>query len=133
MESDQVDSQNLIDRAAALALELHSLDILSRGDSIADETSAVQIDQDAVAHAYEIGKDAIQEPAARKAICAALRSTGDDLKDIAKTVAAALLPLSLAGVVALPVTPLALAAAAVLVYRLGVAAYCSNVNRIQED
>jgi len=75
----------------------------------------------------------LQKKAAKRAVCVALGSGSDDLKDVTKTVGAALLPLAVTSVVTLPLVPVAFAAAGVVVFRMGVAAYCADVKQEKSD
>jgi hypothetical protein len=61
----------------------------------------------------------------RRAICAVLTSSTKDAFDIAKLLTPILLPLSLAGTIAIPAAPVAYAALSIIVARMGVAAFCS--------
>jgi hypothetical protein len=64
----------------------------------------------------------------KQAVCAAAMSGSADLKDLTKLVGAALLPLMLTGAVSLPLTPLALAAVGIVLFRMSVASYCADAN-----
>jgi hypothetical protein len=97
---------------------------LARYEPIRDETGAVvddveKLKDDAAARIAKSGLKAF--------ICPLLRSTSHDISEIAKVVAASLLPLSLAHTIDLPLNPLIYAAIALLIFNSGVAAFCSEV------
>jgi hypothetical protein len=74
----------------------------------------------AKAHAEELIK---QHPVLDR-LCPAMKSVSGDLAEVAKTVAAAMLPLSLGPQAILPLTPLVFGALAVVVFRVGVRTVC---------
>lgn len=68
----------------------------------------------------------IQQPNVRQRLCAALLSGTGDAFDIGKTLVPILIPLSLAGTIAVPVTPVVVAAVALTIARMGVGAFCTE-------
>jgi hypothetical protein len=76
----------------------------------------------AISHA----KHLLNDPTAKARICEAVKACAEDIREIAKVLSAALLPLALAGTIALPITPLAFAALAFVVARAGVHAICAD-------
>jgi hypothetical protein len=128
MTTDTFDEDAFIARVSSLTVQLNNAQIFSSGYSLAEGGTA-QLNQQAVDNAVEQAESELEKQAAKKAVCAALESTGDDLTDIAKVVAAALLPLVASGVIILSLTPLAFATAALVVYKTGVSAYCSDLDR----
>lgn len=71
-------------------------------------------------------KAQVSQPAARKAICKALRSLSGDTWDIAKGMTGALAALALTGAITIPAVPFAIAIAAIVVARMGAAALCAE-------
>ena len=82
--------------------------------------------EQAEAYAKEIIK---QQPQIRERICEALKSVNDDAKDIAKIICAALLPLSITGVITLPLTPIVCLGIGLVVWRAGTSGFCTGVGR----
>ena len=68
-----------------------------------------------------------QHPQIRVRICEALKSVNEDAKDLAKIVCAALIPLSLAGTIALPLTPIVCVGVGLVVWRAGTSGFCTGV------
>lgn len=71
-------------------------------------------------------KAQVSQPAARKAICKALKSLSGDTWDIAKGMTGALAALALTGAITIPAVPFAIAIAAIVVARMGAAALCAE-------
>jgi hypothetical protein len=69
-------------------------------------------------------KDAAGSLSLRQLLCPSLRTTADDLREVAKVVGAAMLPLSFVPGTQFALTPLVAAAVAVVVFRAGTAAFC---------
>jgi hypothetical protein len=65
-----------------------------------------------------------QHPMIRVRICEALKSVNEDAKDLAKILCTALIPLSLAGAIALPLSPLASWGIGLVVWRAGTSGFC---------
>jgi hypothetical protein len=70
-----------------------------------------------------------KHPLIRVRICEALKSVNDDAKDLAKIVCAALIPLSIAGTIALPLTPLICLGVGLVVWRAGTNGFCSGLDQ----
>lgn len=92
---------------------------IGRGESAA--VSPEEIER-AKAHA----EDLIKQPTVIQRLCPALKSVSDDLGEVAKIVAATMLPLALGPQAILPITPLAFGALSVVVVRAGVRSLCSE-------
>ncbi|VAX12461.1 hypothetical protein MNBD_GAMMA24-331 [hydrothermal vent metagenome] len=120
-----VDEIEFLNQVENLAIELYAAQALSKSSSMA-KPPPVGIDRDAISDAREAAEAELAKTSVRQTLCAALRSTSNNIRDVTKVVAAALLPLSQAGVIALPLTPIAFAAVAVIVFDIGVAAYCAD-------
>lgn len=69
----------------------------------------------------------VNSVAVKSKICAGIKSATNNVKEIAKIVLASLLPLSLAGTIAVPLTPMLLAAVILTVLDSGIAAYCDGI------
>ena len=65
----------------------------------------------------------------RNRIREALKTSSEDLREMTKVIGAALLPLMITGAIALTRHPLGIAVAALIVYRAGISAYCSDISR----
>jgi hypothetical protein len=90
-----------------------------RGESTAVPSEEIER---AKAHA----EDLIKQPTVIERLCPALKAVSDDLGEVAKIVAAAMIPLALGPQAILPLTPLAFGALAVIVVRVGVRSLCSE-------
>jgi hypothetical protein len=62
----------------------------------------------------------------RQHICPSLKVLSDDAKDYAKVIAAAILPISIAGTIPIPLNPLLFAALAVVIARMGIKTFCPD-------
>jgi hypothetical protein len=69
------------------------------------------------------------QPLIRERICEVLKSVNEDAKDLAKIVCAALLPLSIAGTIAIPMTPVLLMGIGLVVWRAGTSGFCAGYNQ----
>lgn len=69
-----------------------------------------------------------QQPQIQMRICEALKSVNNDAKDIAKIVCAALIPLSVSGVIALPLTPIVCFGVGLVIRRAGTSGFCAGVS-----
>ena len=125
MTLNEVNETDLINQVSNLAADLYSWKVLSRSKSIA-EPPLNEVDQSKLAQASDLAKNEIFKPFVKEALCAALKATSNNIRDVARVVAATLLPLSIAGTISLPATPLAFAAAAVILFDIGVAAFCAD-------
>ena len=122
---NNVDRTGFLNQVENLAAELYAAQTLSKSSSMA-KPPPVGIDREAISEAMDAAEAELTKAFVKKRLCAALRSTSSNIRDTAKVVAAALMPLSLTGVIALPLTPIAFAAAAVIVFDMGVATYCAE-------
>jgi hypothetical protein len=68
----------------------------------------------------------VHQSGVRQRICAALTSGTGDAFDVGKILVPVLVPLSLAGTIAVPLTPIVTAAIALVIARMGVAAFCKD-------
>lgn len=66
----------------------------------------------------------LQQPSIKERLCPALRSVSDDIRDVAKIVSAAMLPLALVPGSVIPLSPLVFAAVALVIVRAGVNSIC---------
>ena len=121
----QINKEDILNQAVLLATDLYAAKVLSKASSLS-ETSSEEIDPRQLKETVKIVNKELGNAQARKAICAALGSVKNDIRDVAKVVGAVLLPLSLSGVIAIPTTPLALAVASLIVFNAGVSAFCSE-------
>ena len=125
------DREKFIENVVDLSIGLQRAHERSSGFGFGEGAPA-EVNKETVERAEESAKQELGKPEVKRALCAALESTGDDLVDVAKVVSAALLPLAASGVIGLGVTPLAFAVTALLIYRAGVASYCVGV-RVKDD
>jgi hypothetical protein len=87
-----------------------------------------QLDPSAVSTAMKEAQQIVSDISLKQRICSALKSATKDLTDIAKTVAAVLLPLSLSGAVAISLSPIVYAGVALIIFTSGVAAFCAGIS-----
>ena len=133
--STSINEQDLLNQAALIAADLYAERVLSGASSFSeipcDEVAGVDVRK--VDETVTSVKKELENIQARKAICAALESAKNDVRDVAKVVGAALLPLSLSGVVAIPLTPLAFGVAGLIVFSAGVSVFCSGLSVDKKD
>jgi magnesium-transporting ATPase (P-type) len=128
----QINENDLLHQAALLAADLYAEEVLSKASSLS-KTSHNRIDSHEVRESMKSVKKELDKSAqARKAICAGLSSVKNDIREVTKIVGAALLPLSLSGVIAIPITPLEFAVAGLIVFDAGVSAFCSEFKSEKE-
>jgi len=72
----------------------------------------------------EQSKERIEDKSIKARLCAALKSTTNDLIEIAKVVIAVLLPLSLAPHLLIPTIPIIYAGISLVIYNAGVKSLC---------
>jgi hypothetical protein len=124
---DIAEQRELLEQAGALALRLNATQILSSGKGMAQLIS-LGLEPRAVEETQRAAKTQLQDDRVRERICEALKTSSEDLREMAKVIGAALLPLMITGVIALPATPLGIAVAALIVYRAGISAYCASTS-----
>jgi hypothetical protein len=66
----------------------------------------------------------LAQPSVRDRLCPALKSVSDDIREVAKVVSAAMLPLALIPGSVIPLSPLVFAAFAVVIVRAGIKSIC---------
>jgi hypothetical protein len=71
--------------------------------------------------------DLLQRPTVRQQLCRPLRSVSEDIREVAKVVGAALLPLSLTPAAVIPVSAVLFGAVAVMIVRAGISSVCAGV------
>ena len=127
-------SEDLVASAVSLAIKLYAWEINSGGSGLTeDEKTLNGIDSSEITNTEILAKKELEKPTTKKRICAALTIVGNDLSEVTKVVSSALIPLSLSGVIAIPLTPLALAVSGLIVFKSGVAAYCSFEGKIEKE
>jgi hypothetical protein len=122
---DKVDPNHFLNTAANLAQEIHTRKLILSSVAMAESHQKELLD---LAEAEKTAEMLLSRHELNAANCAALSTTTSDLKDVTIASGSVLLPLVYSGVVSLPLTPLAFAAVGVLIFRGGVAAYCSKFN-----
>lgn len=90
------------------------------------QVSVSQADREEQISAAHVAMEVVAQRTIRRRICAALQAGTNDAFEIGKVLTPILLPLSLAGTIAIPPTPIALAAVSLIVARIGVAAFCAG-------
>jgi hypothetical protein len=128
----QINEKDLLNQTVLLAADLYSAKVLSKASSLS-ETSREEIDSHEFEETVKSVNKELENVQARKAICAALGSVKNDIRDVAKVVGAVLLPLSISGVVAIPTTPFAFAVAGLIVFDVGVSVFCSEFPSDKKD
>jgi len=73
-----------------------------------------------------LAKKIADQPSIRSRICASLQAASANVKEIAKLIVASALPLIHTGVLQITLTPMLVAAAAILILDSGLAAYCKE-------
>jgi hypothetical protein len=121
----QINAHELADQTSNLAADLYSWTVLSRAKSMAEPLPAA-INEPELRHVEAQAKEDLAKPFVKRALCAALKATTNNIREVAKVVCAVLLPLSLAGTITLTATPLAFAVVAVILFDGGVAAFCAD-------
>ena len=84
--------------------------------------------QEAIDNASEAAKEAILKPSILRYICPALSSVTGDVFEISKILVGVLVPLSIAGAIAIAWNPLVIAAGAFLITRAGITSICKDVD-----
>ncbi len=74
----------------------------------------------------DLAPQIVTRPDVKAYLCPALKSGTNDVYDIAKTITPILVPMILAGTIAIPLNPVLFAASAVVIARMGVASFCSD-------
>ena len=93
--SSHINEKEILHQAALLAADLYADHMLSRASSLS-KTSHKGIDsRDFRQSVTSVKKEFEKNVQARKAICTALGSVKNDIREVTKVVVAALLPLSL--------------------------------------
>jgi hypothetical protein len=129
----QMNEKDLLHQAVLLAANLYAEEMLSKSSSLS-KTSHKGIDSHEFKQSVKSVKKELENNAqARKAVCAALGSVKYDIREVTKVVGGVLLPLSLSGVIAIPITPLAFAVAGLIVFDAGVSAFCSEFTLGKKD
>jgi hypothetical protein len=126
MPKSDIDPKELGDTAAGLAVQLFAWKTATETKAVSEgKDPPAGISSDDFEQASEVAEKELGKPEVKSKLCAALESAGKDLVEVTKIVAAVICPLSIAGAVTIPLTPLAIAAAALVVFRMGVSAYCT--------
>jgi hypothetical protein len=129
---DSMDLDRFSTQAAIVAERLQIEDLMSSSRAAAADSPSHSPEQDrqyrkSVDQAISQAESVVSRKDILARLCPALRSASDDIREVATVVSAALLPLALSGVIAIPVTPLAFAAVALVIVRASVATLCSDV------
>lgn len=126
----RVTQKIFLKQVTLLASALYSEKVLSNSKSLASIPTK-EVDQHKLHEAVQLAKKELRKANVKNLVCAALKSASTNIRDVAKIVGAALLPLSIAGTISLPITPLFYAAAALIVFDIGVNTYCRK--RISDE
>lgn len=124
--SNPINEKELLEQAALLAANLYAEEMLSNASSLSKTPHEGIDSQEFKNSVNSVEKELKKNAPARKAICAALGSVKNDIREVTKVVGAALLPLAITGVIAIPITPLAFAVAGVIVFDAGISAFCAE-------
>jgi len=71
-------------------------------------------------------EEIVRRPDVREVLCPTLKSGVDDAFEIAKVITPILVPLVLAGTIAIPLNPILFATIAIVIARMGVAGLCAE-------
>ncbi len=112
----------------SLAIQMEVADALNGGRlaiaPVAENELSQPISKGDVEIAIAESRILLQQPAITERLCPALRSVSDDIRDVAKIVSAAMLPLALVPGSVIPLSPLVFAAVALVLVRAGVNSIC---------
>ena len=123
---NHVNERELLEQAALLAADLYADQVLSNASSLTKPHPGVNKSREFKRVESSVQRELQENTRAKKAICAALGSAQTDIRDVTKVVGAAILPLALSGVLAIPITSIAFAVAGLLVFNAGITAFCSE-------
>jgi hypothetical protein len=117
-----------IAQAEDIAVLLYAQEVLSSGRPALPPDAEVipGIKADDVNTAMERSTSLLGRADIRQRICPGLLSINDDIKEICKVVGAVLFPLSLVPASTIPLSPLVVAAIAVMVLRAGIKTICHS-------
>jgi hypothetical protein len=124
MEQDS-EQRKLLEKAGNLALSIYSQQSARAGKGMIPP-SGPKIDPQLAEASIKQAEKVVSNPTVKQVVCGVLSTASDDLREITKVAGAALIPLAISGVISLPMTPLALAAVGIVVFRLGVASFCAG-------
>lgn len=131
--NSQISEKDLLHQAALLAADLYTEEMLSKASSLSKNLYAGINSREYKESLKSVNNELEKSVEARKAICVALGSVKNDIREVTKVVGASLLPLSLSGVIAIPLTPLAFAVAGLIVFNAGLSAFCSEYTSAKTD
>lgn len=84
-------------------------------------------DEDDVKHCEEKVRGLLENKTVREKICASLKSGGKDIFEVVNTLSPVFITLSATGVIGIPISPLVVAVAVVLIVKIGIDSFCANV------
>jgi hypothetical protein len=76
--------------------------------------------------ARKVAEQLVERKDIRQYLCPALQAASKDAFEIGRTMVAILIPLALAGTIVIPLHPLVIGIAAVMIARMGVASFCAG-------
>jgi hypothetical protein len=125
MTDRRIDEKELLHQTAVLAEDLYTAQLRENAYSLTKLRHLV-VGGDELEKSVQAAERELKKPEIKQAICRALQSANNDIRTVAKLVAAALLPLSLHGAISIQPTAIGFATAAVIVFKAGVSAYCGE-------
>ena len=130
---NNLDSKDdLLNQASLLAADLYAKKVYSKSSALIEFPDQEGDPDELPASFSAVERELANNETAKKVICAALISVRNDIREVTKVVGAALLPLAISGVVAVPITPMAFAFAGLIVFNIGVSTFCSGYSKNQE-
>jgi hypothetical protein len=79
--------------------------------------------------ARKVAEQLVERKDIRQYLCPALQAASKDAFEIGRTMVAILIPLALAGTIVIPLHPLVIGIAAVMIARMGVASFCAGYDK----
>ncbi|MBI1766430.1 MAG: hypothetical protein HYR56_33910 [Acidobacteria bacterium] len=120
-----IDHDQFLAQTVSIAERFTLLRDLRHADGMNDRKPQTDLEQQ-VSQQTEAAEKIANDPSIRARICAGAQSATANIKDIAKLVVASALPLSLAGTITIPFTPILAAAVVIIIIDSGISAYCKE-------
>jgi hypothetical protein len=125
LQANQEENE-FIGKVEEIALILYARDVLRGGKAALPSNTEVipGVKAEDVSAAMEQSRWLLAKTEIRNRICPGLLSVSDDIKEVSKVVGAAMFPLSLIPASTIPLTPLVVAAIAIVILRAGIQTVC---------
>lgn len=123
----RINEKEFLNQVILLSVDIYAFNIIHESYSLT-ENIPESIDKIEVDKAIVLVRSELKKTSVKKKLCEALKSAKLDIREVSKIVGASLLPMSLSGIISLPITPLVFAVAGVLIFDAGISVYCSEFN-----